>query len=333
MTRIWGAPWYWLFSQVWSAASGLARVLASWGWLPRRRLAARVISFGNLQAGGAGKTPLVAAAARELAARGADVCILSRGYGGAWERGGGVIGPGDGPARAQLTGDEPALLHDLAPGAWIGVGADRGKAFERVLRQRGGRPPGVVLLDDGFQHWRLHRDLDVLALTSLRPWQTLFRDWPCRARWARLAIWTKGAEPPPDWGRLDASRKARVEFFPTLLDPLGAKTTEPVSQTPALWLVTGVADAHSVRTALEDVGVRIRKHVRFRDHARYDGKMVLDLLDESADAGCVLGLTGKDWVKWREHVARDRWDQIRIFEPGIRWIEGRNAWETALWGG
>jgi len=108
-----------LLSALWSTVNAGMRLAARRGWVGSRKLPARVLSVGNLQVGGAGKTPLVALIAQEAIARGQRVCILSRGYGGIWEANGGVIAPGKEPAHPALCGDEPALLHELAPEAWI----------------------------------------------------------------------------------------------------------------------------------------------------------------------------------------------------------------------
>jgi tetraacyldisaccharide 4'-kinase len=130
------APLNFLASLLWSIGSWFAR-----GTAKRVVLSARVISVGNIQVGGAGKTPLVAHLARQGIKRGLKVCILCRGYGGAWEADGGVLPPQDSRAArpdGQNCGDEAALLHDLVPQAWIGVGADRAASFNEVKKGAGG---------------------------------------------------------------------------------------------------------------------------------------------------------------------------------------------------
>src|SRR5262249_46181792 len=152
-------PVMWAASSIWSSASWLARSAAHRGLLRSKKLDSRVISVGNLQVGGSGKTPIVGQLAREAAERKLSVCILSRGYRGGWEKSGGLIEPGLPPVDPVAAGDEPALLQMLAPEAWIGVGADRIKQFERA-RKHFGRGFDLVLLDDGFQHWKIKKDLE-----------------------------------------------------------------------------------------------------------------------------------------------------------------------------
>jgi tetraacyldisaccharide 4'-kinase len=133
-----------------------------------RRLPVPVVSVGNLHWGGGGKTPLVAAVAAHLRQRGLAVCILSRGYGRSGS-GVGVVSRGDGPLLAPAdAGDEPVLLAGELPGVAVVVGADRHRAgIEALARLR--PAPDLFLLDDGFSHLALHRDLDLLAFPAADP--------------------------------------------------------------------------------------------------------------------------------------------------------------------
>lgn len=141
-----------------------------WKWYRgrARRLPRPVISIGNLHWGGGGKTPLVSAVAGHLRQRGAVVCVLSRGYG---RRGGEVrvVSRGGGPLLAPSeAGDEPVLLAGELPGVAIVVGPDRYLAgLEALARLR--PAPDVFVLDDGFSHLALHRDLDLLAFPFADP--------------------------------------------------------------------------------------------------------------------------------------------------------------------
>ena len=129
------------------------------------RVPVPVISIGNLSTGGTGKTPLTLCLAQELAQAGWPNAILSRGYGGKRS-----VDPLDVEPESDCreTGDEPLLMaRALGPGRVI-VGRRREYAALRALS----REPGlkVLLLDDGFQHRALHRDLDLLLLDGLRRW-------------------------------------------------------------------------------------------------------------------------------------------------------------------
>jgi tetraacyldisaccharide-1-P 4'-kinase len=127
----------------------------------RRHLRHPVISIGNLTVGGSGKTPLAASVAAHLCDRGERPAILSRGYGRA-DRADGVVVVSDGTrilAPLARAGDEPLMLARQVPGAIVAVAEDRHLAGLVAERQLGAT---VHVLDDGFQHLALARDLDVL---------------------------------------------------------------------------------------------------------------------------------------------------------------------------
>ncbi len=154
--------------------ASLSLVSALWRtgtrWDRRRKLAGRkslgkrVVSIGNITTGGSGKTPMIQWLAGELKANGLRPAILTRGYRRRSPEATLVLAAGSRVA-PDLTGDEGQIyLH--AGSADLGIGADRftvGCALEERLA------PDVFLLDDGFQHWRLHRDVDVALIDALDP--------------------------------------------------------------------------------------------------------------------------------------------------------------------
>ncbi|HEX5481371.1 MAG TPA: tetraacyldisaccharide 4'-kinase [Terriglobia bacterium] len=134
------------------------------GWLKSRRLNQPVISVGNLTTGGTGKTPLAASIAKLLLARGFKPSILTRGY--RRRRGPSLLALAPASGRApdpRQTGDEPALLAAVLPEVPIVICADRYRAGKYAEEHFG---VNVHLLDDGFQHLQLARDLDIVALDA-----------------------------------------------------------------------------------------------------------------------------------------------------------------------
>ncbi len=131
---------------------------------PRVRVEARVISFGNITAGGTGKTPAVIERAELEVAAGHTVAVLSRGYGGA-RVAEPLVHPPHSPADARLLGDEPALITRRVPQAWIVRSADR-VAGARMAVEHG---CDVILLDDGYQAVALERDENVLVIDAVNP--------------------------------------------------------------------------------------------------------------------------------------------------------------------
>ena len=137
------------------------------GALGRNRLGSPTISIGNLTVGGTGKTPLVIHTARIIARTGAVPVVLTRGYGRPSPRKSILVGPATEfrePARDM--GDEAALIRRHIPEAWFGIAKDRFHAGSRIGPSAGTR---AFVLDDGFQHRKLHRDLDIVVIDASRP--------------------------------------------------------------------------------------------------------------------------------------------------------------------
>ena len=131
----------------------------------RRRLATPVASVGGLGVGGAGKTPFTVFLARRLHERGRSVAVLTRGYRRRVPEKMTILEAGS-SAPVSVTGDEAQLI--LRAGvAHLGIGADRYRTG-RLIEER--FHPDVILLDDGFQHWWLDRDLDIVLIDALNPW-------------------------------------------------------------------------------------------------------------------------------------------------------------------
>ena len=155
-------------AMLWGLASRLRLYLYAKGVRKARRLPAPVLSIGNLTAGGVGKTPAAAWLVERLAEAGIHAAVLTRGYGRDRPAAARIVRPGGGKIEPRSIGDEPALLaarfRRTAPHAVIGVGADRFAVGTRLLAEA-----DAFVLDDGFQHLRLARDLDILLIDASRP--------------------------------------------------------------------------------------------------------------------------------------------------------------------
>jgi tetraacyldisaccharide 4'-kinase len=158
------------FSVAYGAAGHARRALYRAGVLTVERVAAPVISVGNITAGGTGKTPLVEWLARAAACEGRRVCILTRGYGRKDTSKRVVVSDGERIlAEALEGGDEPRLLaenlreHNVA----VVSDANRVAAARWAMEQLGS---DAFILDDGFQHLRIARDLNILTIDASDPW-------------------------------------------------------------------------------------------------------------------------------------------------------------------
>ncbi|HWX24027.1 MAG TPA: tetraacyldisaccharide 4'-kinase, partial [Vicinamibacteria bacterium] len=188
-------PWLVPFGVLFGGAAALRAALYERGILPRARLQGPVISVGNLRVGGTGKTPLVLRCAEILRDEGVPVSILSRGYGGAFRGECLVVGDGISVlATSAEAGDEPVMLARALPGVVVAVGPRRDRVGKAVESRFG---PRVHLLDDGFQHLRLARDLNLLCVGSgdLGEWPLPagdLREFPSALRRADLVFTPKG---------------------------------------------------------------------------------------------------------------------------------------------
>jgi tetraacyldisaccharide 4'-kinase len=154
-------PWLLPLVPLYGAALALKRRLFQLGWLKRKRLTSPVISVGSVSAGGAGKTPMVLMLARILRHRGYAVRILTRGY----KRSSDMTSRVEPFDDAAWQGDEPVLLAQRS-GVPVFVGADRYQAGVMAEHDEPSEKLVVHLLDDGFQHRKLARDVDIVLLTQ-----------------------------------------------------------------------------------------------------------------------------------------------------------------------
>ena len=151
------------FSFLYGAGVGLRNWLFERNVLRSTKVSVPVISVGNVSAGGVGKTPIVEFIARELQAKKRKVAVLSRGY-GRKTRGYVVVSNGrQRCAEAGESGDEPAQLAEKLSGVVVAVDEQRVRGAQHVIRDFG---VDVIVLDDGFQHRYLRRDLDVVIVSA-----------------------------------------------------------------------------------------------------------------------------------------------------------------------
>ncbi len=154
-------------SAVYDGLTRLRALAYRHGWLPVHRLPVPVISVGNLTAGGTGKTPLTGWLLAWCAAHGLKAAVLSRGYGGRRAVEPLTVCAGAGPlVGPEEAGDEPFLLARRHPQAIVVVGADRVRAGRLAIEKHGAQ---LLLLDDGYQHLRLARDLNILLADARHP--------------------------------------------------------------------------------------------------------------------------------------------------------------------
>lgn len=137
------------------------------GLRKRKRLPIPVISIGNLTVGGTGKTPMTRHVCEGLVSRGWRPAVLSYGYGGSLSGEFSVVSTSGQMLRsAGEVGDEPVMLASRLPGVSVLVGKHR---YESGMHAAGELGAQIAVMDDGFQVWKLHRDLDIVLVDGMRP--------------------------------------------------------------------------------------------------------------------------------------------------------------------
>jgi len=286
---------------------GAVRLRNAWYDRPgaSRRATVPVISVGNLAAGGTGKTPLVAWIARRIQAMGLVPAVVSRGYGGTAGPGPLVVSNGEGPrVNARACGDEPHLLARSVPGTIVVVGSDRIEG----ARAAAGAGAGVVLLDDGFQHRRLARDLDIVVLDGRAPFDDghllprgSLREGPVALRRAHLVVLTRLGQRDLASGATGAVREAG---FNGPVVRAGHRTTGfhdaggAIAVAPARALAfCGIGDPTLFHTNLAEAGVVTPRFHAFRDHHPYTVAGWEALAAEARAMSVPLVTTDKDFSR------------------------------------
>ncbi len=296
----------------------LRRWLFRFGLLPSGHPGVPVVVVGNLSAGGSGKTPFVIWLVRWLQAQGRKPGVVSRGYG---RDGSGLREVGAGSLAAEV-GDEPLLIH-ARTGAPVVVGADR-LAAARLLRER---HPEVDLIvsDDGLQHYRLRRDIELVLADAAAPFGNGWllpagplREPRTRLRRADALVLTRRNGDA-------AAVSAPVPVFSVRHGPSGFRRLVDNSRHASLpdtgggeiQAVTGIAHPQAFFSLLSRLGVPHEPHA-FPDHHRFTAA------DIARDAAVVM--TEKDAVKCQAFAGPDWWAlvlEVTPEPPLSDWLKSR----------
>jgi tetraacyldisaccharide 4'-kinase len=256
---------------------------------PIRRLRYPVISIGNLSTGGTGKTPLTIALAQALNSRGFAVDVLSHGY----KRQGALAARVDPEGTADEFGDEPLMIARQA-GVPVYVAPQRYDAG--IMAEAGPEPanPSAHILDDGFQHRQLHRDIYILLLNRadwrdrLLPAGNLREDRSAATRAAVIAIPTNEKE-------LESELRAWGWSGPVWR--LHRSMEVPVVESPVL-AFCGIARPEQFFAGVAGAGVHLAGRRVFPDHHRYTERDLNRLAAQARTAGASMLLTTeKDEVR------------------------------------
>ena len=297
----------WPLSVVYGAIVRVRAWLYARGWLKQKRLNATVISVGNLTVGGTGKTPMVIWLAERLLAEGKRVGVLSRGY-----RGSGA------------TSDEIELMkHRLQGRALFGVGADR-YAQGRALESAG---VDVFLLDDGFQHLELARDMDIVMIDATRPLREqallpagYLREPVSAVNRADLVLFTRTDHSP----RTVCVMQQLPQFpvFPTLVRLIGFQRSDggetgslrPEQISGPFYAFCGIGNPEAFFCDLQKWGIAVVGRKMFRDHHVYSTRDMACLKNLAAHAGARAFVTTE---KDAQNLASAKFDEMPVYVARI----------------
>jgi tetraacyldisaccharide 4'-kinase len=296
-------------------------------WLDKKKAEAPVVSVGNLTLGGTGKTPCVEYVARHCQNMGSSVAILSRGYGGLRGR-----------------NDEALVLESNLPDVPHLQGTDRAALARRAFSEFGSE---ILILDDGFQHRRLERDLDLVLIDATNPWglghlfpRGLLREKPRSLRRAAMVVLTRCDQ--VDRPELKHLKEEVDRFAPGI----------PVGETihrPAEWINSthsraslgdfagrsavafcGIGNPEAFRKTLAGLGIQINAFETFPDHHRYSEQDLRDLevLARDQPTDSLLITTQKDLVKIERSELGGR--QLWALRIHLEFLSGQETLDRKL---
>ena len=319
-----------VFSLIYAALLDLKLATYSIGLQKRKKLPCFVISLGNVTVGGTGKTPTAQRLASDIRDMGYRVVILNRGYRAKWHGEVGIVSDGKRlHMDAAEAGDEAYMLAKHLPEVPVLIGAERAKTGRYAIEHFGAE---VAILDDGYQHWQLERDLDILLVDAVNvfgngyilPRGTL-REPISHISRADICLMTKvdqAAAGSCDYIRETVHRynpEARIVesiHQPRCFIPLTEWYVNIASQGidiaqmrgKRIMAVSAIGNPASFEQTLSDLGAVIIESLRYPDHHDYAMSEMTDIFQQAENAGAeAIVITEKDAVKIPADVAREKW--------------------------
>ncbi|MBN1621168.1 MAG: tetraacyldisaccharide 4'-kinase [Endomicrobiales bacterium] len=314
----------------------------------RRNLLRPVISVGNITWGGTGKTSFVIKIAKDLIASGLKPAILTRGY-LRKDKNSKSIAVSDRQriiATPEEAGDEPYLIAQSAPGSIVIVGADRCMSADLAIKNYS---PDIFILDDGFQHWRVNRDLDIVCINAVDPFGNgtlipsgILREPVSSLKRANLVVLTN-TEHLAD----EALKKleAKIEKITSKV-PLRAVYNAVAFRQMMGDLVYSLNDfPHRSIIAMSALGengnfintlkkhkLNIKKHFAFKDHHWYNQNDINTVILNAAEDSAIV-TTAKDAVKLDgllDSIPYEKRRKIFVLDVKLQITSGEEYWKKEL---
>lgn len=335
--------WAWrrclsLVSRVYGGGIALRAHFFQAGIFQAKKLPCKVVSVGNLTIGGTGKTPMAIYMAGVLKGLGCRVAVISRGYRGRKEDSGGIVSDGRTVRMSpREAGDEPYLMAMKLDGVPVLVGKDRFRAGMLAMRAFA---PEIVVLDDGFQHLRLHRDVDVLLLDAVHPFGNgrlfpagVLREPAGQLKRSDAIVLTRSHEVgmhSRDKQRFDCLSRSKPVFRCNHVPdkwigceklPYAALGSYPDAYHPDMlkgrrvYAFSGIAGNEHFQAMVKKQGCEVVDHWYFPDHHDYSDRELAAIFDKAGQRRVdYVVTTEKDYVRMAHRVS---WP-VGLLALGIR---------------
>jgi tetraacyldisaccharide 4'-kinase len=308
------------------------------GWKKIHKVPVPVICVGNLTVGGTGKTPMVIWICRLIQRRGLKVAVLTRGY----------------KARDDQDSDETAIMRQALPDVPIVINPDRVAGARQAIREHNAK---VLVLDDGFQHRRLARNLDIVMIDCTCPFgyehilpRGLLREPKKQLRRAHVAVLSrcdmiekeKLSQLQQQVRQLLQNPKAKSDTPPkvvvhsqhqpvALLGSDGSKHPPAKLQGKKVFAFCGIGNPKTFEDTLTELGAEVIGRYQFGDHYIYDDLDANLLRDwRSQYRADWLVTTEKDWVKLKEIAAIVRIEELYWLKIETRITHGKDELGRAI---
>lgn len=270
------------------------------GYLKEKELDCKVISVGNITVGGSGKTPMTLFLAKYLKDKGMKPVILSRGYKGN-NNGVGIVTDGNKIFMSpEESGDEPYLMATKIKDVPIIVSVDRYKGGALAVEVF---KPDVVILDDGFQHRRLKRDLNIVLVDSVRNFgneylipRGILRE-PVKSIVRADLMMVKGDQESKSGGFNKSIVKFSYQPEGLFAGNSGVEETVDFLNGKNVVTVSAIAEPRSFVSTVERLGGVIKDNLVYVDHFDYEEGDLEEINKTAQDSDSVIVTTEKDYVK------------------------------------
>jgi len=302
-----------------------------------------VISIGNITWGGSGKTPMVKETAKYILSLGKAPVILSRGYGRKNKTDKNVIVRDKKQILSNLenSGDEPFMLANSVE-CPIVIGSNRVKSAE-ISKQFS---PDVFILDDGFQHWKLERDIDIVCINAINPFGNgmiipagILRENLTALKRATIIVITNCNLCEPEklnelknrilkiTGKQPLETSLVFSKITNLFD--GKELEEQFKQNFNFSVVSAIGSPENFINTVKNAGLKIKNKFVFTDHHKYTKKDICEIVNKLGINEKII-TTAKDAVKIKEVVDINIQKQIYVLDVSIAFVTGRDIFEKEI---